>query len=202
MARKEPLVGVTMRVTKASGYDEYRDSLAQDWPVFLDAIAGPNNWFAIPNLGERRTIEYCTAFGVSALILSGGDDPGVFPVRDETELALLDWAAAEERPVLGICRGMQLMAIRAGARLKPINGHVATRHRVEGSIAGDVNSFHNLGLDGCPPEFKILATSQDGEIEAMAHQTLPWEGWMWHPEREPTPGVSDVRRAKKILELP
>ena len=30
----------------------------------------------------------------------------------------------------------------------------------------------------------LLAQSEDGNIEAMIHKELPWEGWMWHPERE------------------
>ena len=47
----------------------------------------------------------------------------------------------------------------------------------------EVNSFHDWGLDNCPPNFEIMARTNDGVIEAIKHKVLPWEGWMWHPER-------------------
>ena len=47
-----------------------------------------------------------------------------------------------------------------------------------------VNSYHNQVLENCPDSFKVLAKSDDGNLEAMVHKYLPWEAWMWHPERE------------------
>jgi putative glutamine amidotransferase len=41
--------------------------------------------------------------------------------------------------------------------------------------------------------------SQDGEIEAIEHTTLPWQGWMWHPEREAEFAASDQIRFKSLL---
>ena len=46
-----------------------------------------------------------------------------------------------------------------------------------------VNSFHQYGFLKCPPFFKVLAKSNDGVIEAVSHEELNWEGWMWHPEK-------------------
>ena len=37
---------------------------------------------------------------------------------------------------------------------------------------------------GRDPDFNIIAKSSDGEIEGIKHSSLPWEGWMWHPERD------------------
>jgi putative glutamine amidotransferase len=44
-----------------------------------------------------------------------------------------------------------------------------------------------------------LAKSEDGSIEAMVHKSLPWEAWMWHPEREVVFFKNDIDRFKKII---
>jgi N5-(cytidine 5'-diphosphoramidyl)-L-glutamine hydrolase len=85
---------------------------------------------------------------------------------------------------------MQMMGMYAGGGLMWVDGHVGVRHKLQdGDKASDlfpepVNSYHNQALQGCPEGFKILAKSEDGNLEAMMHKELPWEAWMWHPERE------------------
>ena len=119
-----------------------------------------------------------------AIVLSGGNDIGLHKDRDMTEMALLDYAYKNTLPVLGICRGMQMIATWAGEELKPVTGHVATRHNIFGTIEREVNSYHNFTLRDIPRGFELLAYDKEGEIEAIKHIDLKWEGWMWHPERE------------------
>ena len=142
--------------------------LAVPVPNTLDDAYSFNTWFA--------------AIQPSAIILSGGNNIGEFTKRDQTESRLLDYARDNELPVLGICRGMQMMAHWAGTSLNHVDGHVQTRHKLTGQITAEVNSFHDFSIANCPDNFKVLANSEDGEIEAISH-LLPWEGWMWHPER-------------------
>lgn len=78
-------------------------------------------------------------------------------------------------------------------------GHVKTYHVVSGDIARKVNSYHNQVLADCPNGFKVLARSSDGEIEAIRHQKLQWEGWMWHPEREQTFTTDDLERLRSLF---
>ena len=60
-----------------------------------------------------------------------------------------------------------------------------SRHRLEGEVSWEVNSFHEFAIESCPTDFKVFATcSTDGSVEGIKHDTLPWEGWMWHPERD------------------
>jgi putative glutamine amidotransferase len=94
---------------------------------------------------------------------------------------------------------MQMMAHWAGASLHRANGHLRTRHQLTGQISGDVNSYHRFSLSECPAGFDVLASSEDGEIEAIRHRSLPWEGWMWHPEREELFASRDVERVKSLL---
>ena len=134
-----------------------------------------------------------------AFVLSGGNDIGQSEERDLTEGWLLDYAKIHHSPVLGICHGMQVMGNYEGAELRQIKGHVRTRHCISGEISGEVNSFHNSSIKSCPDNFEVLANSEDGEIEAICHRSLPWEGWMWHPERELDFAVRDVRRIQRLF---
>ncbi|AEP09343.1 putative glutamine amidotransferase class-I [Micavibrio aeruginosavorus ARL-13] len=80
---------------------------------------------------------------------------------------------------------MQMLNTYGGGTLKPVTGHVGARHHLDGDFKGRiVNSFHTYSIDNLSDSYLVLARSEDGEIEAIRHRTLPWDGWMWHPERE------------------
>jgi putative glutamine amidotransferase len=94
---------------------------------------------------------------------------------------------------------MQIMAHWAGTGVHLVQGHVRSRHLLSGEITGYVNSYHGFALAACPTGFEVLARSEDNEIEAIRHQSLPWEGWMWHPEREATFAERDIQRLKALF---
>lgn len=202
------IVGVTQRVLVNAARGERADSLDQRLTRFVIEAGGtpvpvPNTLVAA-DADDSLLETWLRATGVGALVLSGGDDRGFAPERDRTEDALLDHAAAQRWPVLGICRGLQMMALRAGTPLEAVTDHVATRHVLTHAagiddLPGDVNSFHNFGVRSCPREFEVMASAPDGTIEAMRHVSLPWEGWMWHPERDAATAAEDRRRAARLL---
>ena len=192
-------IGVTSRIVEAQGYREARDALAHDWAVFLAAALPGVAWMQLPNLGGEHIVPYCEQWEIDRLILSGGEDIGVSALRDQTELRLLDWAEVRGVPVLGICRGMQLIAHRAGTGLIPVAAHVATTHAVTGARTGVVNSFHRLAPAACPEGYRVMAWAEDGSIEAIAHRSLRWEGWMWHPERCQPPAPLDVTGIRRVF---
>ena len=193
-------IGVTMRVLEAQGYHEPRDALAQDWSSFLSTALPNAAWLPLPNLGANKARAYCEKWGINRLILTGGEDIGVSAIRDETEQDLLIWAKERAVPVLGVCRGMQMMAVWAGVALKPVEGHVRTRHLLHGDFMHEVNSFHNYGLADCPHGFEVTARAEDGEIEAIRNTGQNWEGWMWHPERENPFQSADINRLRRLFE--
>ena len=196
----EPLrIGVTMRVVQAAGYLEPRDALAQNWSNFLSAALPEMVWLPLPNLGKRNIRKFCVRWGINRLILTGGEDIGDAPIRDETEIELLNWAMTSGVPALGICRGMQLMAVSAGGTLKAIQNHVHAYHSLSGDFSHRVNSFHSLGLVHCPFGFKIAATAEDGEIEAISDPGRRWNGWMWHPERETPFNPVDIQNLRTLF---
>jgi gamma-glutamyl-gamma-aminobutyrate hydrolase PuuD len=203
------IVGITQRIDSVAGRTELRDGCDQrlvQWLVhsgFLP-VAVPNNLSDTSHSETPILKSWLKAVQPGALILSGGNDIGQYPSRDTTERYLLSWAEAKRVPVLGICRGLQMMSVWAGANLVKQEGHVGSRHQLvvsdqKANWPSEVNSYHNWGLVSCPDGFEIAACAEDGSIEAIKHITLPWEGWMWHSEREVPFSPQDIKRLKRLF---
>lgn len=195
---KTPLVAFTQRCDfTGPPHDEWRD--AADVRLARFIMAGGGLPVPVPSALGDDPRAWLAAVAPDAIVLSGGSDIGTVPARDALERALLDHARADGLPVLGICRGMQMMAHAAGTRLVAARGHVATRHRLSGTLDHEVNSFHGIAPADVPQGYAALARAPDGTLEAIAHDTLPWEGWMWHPEREDRFDPADISRFRKVL---
>jgi putative glutamine amidotransferase len=125
---------------------------------------------------------------ISGILLTGGNDltayGGDAPERDATESVLIDIADKRALPILGVCRGMQMIQHRFGIRLGRVAGHVARLQTisVEGNPA-EVNSYHNFGTTETRPPLQAWAFAEDGVIKAIRHPGARMTGIMWHPER-------------------
>lgn len=129
--------------------------------------------------------------------------------RDAWELALLD--AASTLPVLGVCRGMQVMAVHAGGTLDQhtpdLVGHeehspggdvfgemrveVVAGTRLAAAIGdgGNVACHHHQGVRE-HPGFTASAHASDGTLEAMERDDRPfWLAVQWHPETQVDAGL-------------
>ncbi|MBR4702405.1 MAG: gamma-glutamyl-gamma-aminobutyrate hydrolase family protein [Oscillospiraceae bacterium] len=149
------------------------------------------------------------------LILSGGGDVdpgrygeensacfGVDKDRDEAEFRLIRAYLEAGKPILGICRGHQVLNVFFGGtliqHLPTAEAHVpektgdrAHETRAEaGSFLAvlygarfSVNSAHHQGIGRVASELTPVHWTEDGVIEACAHKTLPVYSVQWHPER-------------------
>lgn len=200
------VVAVSQRVDALEDRREWRDSLDQNLVRFLlkcGFIAVPVPNAMINNSQTKVSMQYFDTFmgkvKPQAFILSGGPNIGANADRDQSELAIINYAEKNKLPMIGICRGMQVMAYRAGSSIVPLVGHSGTKHEISGEIFGKVNSYHDYGISDCPKNYKVIARSNDNSIEAIKHCKLPWEGWMWHPEREPCFNKRDLDRLRYLF---
>ena len=201
-------IAVTQRVVVDCDHGERRDCLDQRWHPLLEEVGAVI--IPVPN-GLTHVARWAATVRIEGVILSGGNSlshlpcaTDTAPERDWIEHQLLDWAAVKCVPVLGVCRGLQMMANYLGASLVPIKAHAGTRHQVR-THAGlrMVNSYHNYALPDTGADLEITPTAWDevGYIEAFAHNRFPWMGIMWHPERETEPDDDDILILQKLFNL-
>jgi putative glutamine amidotransferase len=166
----------------------------------------------------QALLEHC-----AGLVLSGGEDVdprrygeepipelgSVTPARDEMEFTALGLAVEREIPVLGICRGCQVLNVFFGGTLYQDLGKQMgsdLRHEQEGPwetrwhdvhveagtrlceiVRADclhINSFHHQGVRDVAPGLAVSAVADDGLIEGIESPDHPFLlGVQWHPER-------------------
>ena len=204
-------LGITQRVENVHHYSERRDCLDQRWATMalhLGYLPLP-----LPNLATDQVPQLLDNLQLDGVLLSGGnsiaslepDSEDSAPERDRFESALLTQAIARSLPVIGVCRGMQLINSEMGGRLSPITGHVAERHPLtqvgKVHIPEVVNSYHNWAIprDGLADELTPLALDSDGNVEAFESPEKILLGIMWHPEREQPFRAPDVELIKRYL---
>ena len=196
-------VAVTQRVSVVAERAERRDCLDQEWARFLSTCGLLP--LAVPNIPDVA-LELCTEASVAGLVLTGGNDlaalGGDAPERDALEHELLQLAERRGLPVLGVCRGMQVIQDRFGIPLRRVEGHVASRQTI--CIEGrreEVNSYHCYGALECRAPLEAWAIADDGVIKAIRHSSLPITGIMWHPERCKPFAVADVRLFQRVFKV-
>jgi putative glutamine amidotransferase len=177
---------------------------------YVDALSGVG---VEPTVSLTET-EFSRYDGL--LIPGGGDiEPSFFgqendgsedidPELDKTQFALLEAFVNERKPVLGICRGHQVINVYLGGDLIQDLPNARTTHtrdendndRVHLTTAKPdtflselygtefaVNSSHHQGLGKLGKGLTAIQHSPDGVTECVIHDTLPIVGVQWHPER-------------------
>lgn len=197
------LIGITMRVDSPSNYDETRDGLDQQWLPFmfecgLMPILLPNNL--------RLVKKYLEQFVFAGIVLTGGNSPVQFGgdalARDQVDAHLINWASAYNKPLIGVCRGMQSIQLAFQQSLEPVNGHVTQQQTITANgQRTQVNSYHTLGSKVCKSPLKSWATSDDGVIKAVKHLSKNIYGIMWHPERNQPFHQRDIELFTEVFDL-
>ena len=194
-------VAITQRVSVVPACGERRDCLDQAWIKFLAACGLLP--VLLPNVTEAA-LALCERAAIAGLVLTGGNDLAEFggdaPERDAVEEALLDLAGKRGLPVLGVCRGMQVIQRRFAIALRRVEGHVAQRQviRIDGEPK-EVNSYHHFAAFDSRPPLEVWAVAADGVVKGIRHSTQPIIGIMWHPERSVPISPADVELFRRVF---
>jgi gamma-glutamyl-gamma-aminobutyrate hydrolase PuuD len=196
---------VTQNIEFNSDRVEYRDSLDQRLSKFFQTagyflIPVPNLSLKVESHDSQELIDLISTLNIDGIVLSGGNDIGLYEVRDKMEGFLIELAMSKEIPLLGICRGMQMLANNAGCKLVKIPNHSSVIHKILGENIRLVNSFHNYGLQDCPKNFRVTYKSEDGNIEAIEHKDHKISGIMWHPERNEEFDHLDLQFVRQLFQ--
>jgi len=222
MAR--PLIGVCAAVEKAT-FGVWKDEPATLLPLsYARAIHGAGGMMALLPPDRRATEDPDELLNrIDALVLGGGADidaesqgveahpetVGTNPDRDNFEIALARRALEDGIPLLGVCRGMQVLNVACGGTLdqhlpdrlghdrhRPVPGSWAEHDvRIEpGSLAAQaagtehltVKTHHHQGVDAIPESLAATAWATDDEnVEAIESADGQFTlGVLWHPEED------------------
>ena len=191
-------IGLTQRMITLPEIHETRDSLDQRWINLLTELG----FMPIPIPNLLKSIDYyLDELQLDGVVLTGGGDIKEYaapraatPERDRLEHALIEYCDSRKKPLLGVCRGMQVLVNHYGGRLERVYNHIAVRHNVKfsDSLPMDadqpctVNSFHEFGVtkECIPANLSPVAGADDSTVEAVSDNTKRFVGIMWHPERE------------------
>ena len=186
---------VTQRLFQNDTYYEVREGLDVEWGQlfkslqFLPIIAQINYDSAL----------YFKEFDIDGILLTGGndlsrlDDNDLSKKRDHFEKSLINQAIKLDIPVLGVCRGLQVITDYFGGDFIEVENQVATRHDLivnsnsqfatELNQINNVNSFHNYGVTNLSEDLLVSATDTQNVIKAIEHKKHKVFGQMWHSER-------------------
>lgn len=226
MTGRRPLIGVSTYLVAEARWGVWKLEsalLPAGYPRLVQRAGGLAAMLP-PDVPEHAA---ATVARLDGLVIAGG--PDVEPVRygaepdartgppdrarDAWELALIEAALAARLPLLGICRGMQLLNVALGGTLvQHIDGHtevpgVFGRHPVKpvpGTLYGEavpeeasVPTFHHQSVDRLGRGLVPSAHAADGTVEAV--ELAPAEGWVlgvqWHPEM-----ADDLRVMHALIE--
>ena len=204
---------ITQRFIENTSYAEMREALDSNWGKFFNEV----NAIPIPCLSEFYIEKYLNLTDIGGVLLSGGNDLSIFSqdkaslLRDKFENKLIKKCIEKDIPLLGICRGMQIIASYFGVPFEKKEGHVGTYHELNFikdspyyncfSKKREVNSFHNYTIFETTNGIMKFAVSKDSTIEGIYHKKYNIAGIMWHPEREFPFNTTDISFINQFFKL-
>ncbi len=192
----------SQRVEIIPSYGERRDCADQS----ISRLILECGYMPIPMINKPDAVKLIyDEIAPDGVLLTGGNDlanyGGDAPERDSTEKKMIEYAEKNAIPLLGICRGLQIIADYYGAKLEKVEGHIRVEHSISGILnRSSVNSYHGMGVKTINPPLEALSRTEDGVIEALRHSEFKIAGIMWHPEREKVFSSDDIQMIKEFYE--
>lgn len=209
VAGRQPVIGIT------GNYEDLTCKLGKGY--YDSVVRAGGTPLIIPPVADKAVL-MSTLDRIDGLILSGGGDinplycgeepvPGLHGInreRDLPELLIARLAYNRQLPMLGICRGIQTLAVALGGKVEQdIKASIkhsqdadrsepthsvdvvedSTLYNIYGETLLHVNSFHHQAVREPGDKFRVVARSKDGIVEAMeSAEYKSIVGVQWHPE--------------------
>ena len=173
-------------------YKDHRNNLFTkldfDWFIYAK-----KKKFRIQQIPITLNLDYLKNIKYDGVIFSGGNDLYKISrkeenrIRDTLEKKLIKYFLKKKKPMMFVCRGMQLISTINKCNLSKIKKHIVKNHKIimkSGKIL-NVNSYHNYYFDKAPKGFATIANhSRDNSIEIMDNKMKKMLCLMFHPERK------------------
>jgi putative glutamine amidotransferase len=209
------LIGRTIALTEERGWRVDRVAAADVGPESLLAQTDAADAVVIMGGEDITPVFYGGATGYEG-------ESAHFPAADEGQIALVRRALERGTPLLGICRGHQIINVALGGTIIQHLGdatvhknHGAPIERIMSSHAVDlvpgsavaalldadrvrVQSAHHQAIASVGEGLVVVGRTPEGEIEAIEHATAPIVGIQWHPE---DPGAPEGQLAALLASL-
>jgi putative glutamine amidotransferase len=215
----KPLIGITTRNSKDS--DGHPTVSVQH--SYVNAVINAGGVaIPIPSILPEDDLRQLYA-QLNGILFTGGGDvsldyfpgsphpriDGIDDTRDSTEISLMRTSVADGKPLLGICRGAQVMNVALGGTLythvidqlkgaidhdypgnlrrtivHPVNVNETSRSaEIFGETLLNVNSLHHQGLKDIAPGLRVVGHAPDGLVEVVEISDHPYAvAVQWHPE--------------------
>ena len=176
-------------------YDSFTYNLVQ----YFGDLGAP----CIVHRNDQIDVDEAMAINADAIVISPGPCD---PDRAGICLDLIEAAASQNRPLLGVCLGYQAIGQVFGAEVvrakTPMHGKTSEIHHQGGGVFHglpnpmEATRYHSLILDRdtIPDELEITAETQDGIAMGLSHRTLNLHGVQFHPESIATRHGHDLLR--------
>ena len=174
-------------------FSTHIDFLDYNWIEYFEKK--DYNFYSISN-SKKNFSRISKTIKPNLIILTGGNDlfhnNEYVKNRLKIEKNIINYGISKKIPILGVCRGMQLINHFFKGKISRVKGHMKKKNKIifskkmfsKKSI--QVTSYHNYGIKkkDIASNFEVLATDKNGNIEMFRHTKLNILGVMWHPERE------------------
>ena len=181
-------IGISQRLVENTTYVEIREALSLEWGEFFNKYL--LGYLPLP---LDYNIDFCRYIpSIKAVILSGGNDLSMLnpnplcQMRDVYERKIIEVCMQHNIPLLGICRGAQMIASYFHSHLEKLSCHIGEHNIIEIGTKQEfcVNSFHHYGIKALGGDLEALSLAEDKSVESFKHKSYDIYGIMWHIERK------------------